>query len=157
MSIWIKLDADFWRNAKVASAGLDAGVVFQELLAIGRRNSRDGVLPPRECSAHYLASLLSAVGMTVKRATSALQACATAEMIEVAEDGAVSIVGWDETWKPALSDSERQRQARAKSRHVTNGAVTPVTDSSVTVRDTGHGAGVAARHDHGVTTVTGGA
>lgn len=151
--IWIKLDADYWRNAKVAAAGLDGGVVFQELLAIGRRNGRDGVLPPRECSSAYVASLLAAVGMTQRRAEAALKACEAAELIESHKDG-IRIVGWDENWKPALSEAERQRHAR--SRRQRDASVTPVTNGHVTERDNGHGPGGGSRHVDRVTRVTGG-
>ena len=115
MTIWVKVDADFWRNPKVRKAGLDGGALFLELLAINRRGSRDGVLSSLESDLDQLIALLAGV-MSAERVHAALGACERAGLVTVQEGETLRICGWDDTWRPAPKSTERVQRFRVKRR-----------------------------------------
>lgn len=114
MTLWDKQDVDFWQNAKVISAGLDAAIVFQQVRAINAKQRRDGTLKPRESSPYYIAALLGGVGFDLTRTQAGIDRCLKEDLLARGSDGSLSIVGWDETWAPAKAPAERMRDLRGR-------------------------------------------
>lgn len=127
MSSWFRLDRDFLDNAKVIAAGQDGALLFLEVLSLNERGSRDGILTPAESTAAFLGRrLCSAFGWQPARAAGALASLIASGLVELA-DGCLRICGWDDEWRPPLSEAERARAARNRKRGVTTGVTSTVT------------------------------
>lgn len=126
----IKLDEDFWDNPKVIAAGIDGGLIYQEVLALNHRQGRDGILAPAESRPGYVARRLTGnFGWDADRVAAAWKACLDARLMVMSADGRLAIVGWDESWRSPQSGEDRTRAWRQR-RSAQNGSVTPVTEST---------------------------
>lgn len=106
MTLWRKQAVGYWLNPKIVAAGQDAGLVFQALLDVHAELGRDGVLEARAASVATIHSRLP--HMSRKRVLRGLEAAVRENLVAIAQDGATTILGWDDEWRPrkALPDLE---------------------------------------------------
>lgn len=116
---WIKLASDLHDNPRILLAGHDARNVFVFLLCMNGLHGGDGIIHRRWCDARFIALK---VGLSATSVTRALKELVTQDLIAMTEDGSISLLGWDEQWRPQqTTQAERQRKyrQRLKSRDIT--------------------------------------
>lgn len=110
---WAKMSASLDGNPKIRRAGRAGREVF---LFVLRRNAdldQGGRVPEIYIEPWHLADQLM---MPEAEAVSGLSQCVRTGLLRV-DDGFVVIVGWDDEWgKRPLTEAERKRQQRAKTR-----------------------------------------
>src|SRR5687768_1299766 len=99
MADFMKIDPAFAFNAKIRAAGIQAGWLFLAVLGVNTLGHRDGCLPPHEAVPEHLAWRSGMKAGAVRRA---IERCVTARLLKVEPDGSLRIVGWEDTWRPAL-------------------------------------------------------
>lgn len=119
MTWWMKLDCDFHLNEKVVAAGRNGRDVFLRLMCIHGKERLDGVIPadlvPGE---RVLAGVLQC---SVEDVRDGWEACRDVQLLRRSENGDVTILGWDDEWRPKESTAaSRMRAMRERKRNVTS-------------------------------------
>lgn len=120
---WAKIASDLHFNPKVMGAGLEGLVVFSFLLCRHSAIDGDGTIPARHAGHKYMAI---ACHLSVEQAATGLAACVREELIEIADDGTIVLLGWDFEWRAPQTDLERKRAQRERSKTSRSGKL--VTD-----------------------------
>ncbi len=107
---WTKLGTDFYSHPKAVAAGRLGRELFPYLLCTNTRLDADGEIPLLWVSPGYVQH---AVGQSEPELNDALAALEQAELIEVT-DTHIRLSGWDDSWRPALTSTERTRRWRDK-------------------------------------------
>src|ERR1043166_521982 len=114
MRRFIKIDVDLDNHPKALMAGFEGVVVFERLLRLNGRLSRDGIIPRAYASPLYLATLWRIDTGFVERGKE--QALASG-LIGIDQNGDIHINGWDDEWRPGMSNAERQKAFRERQAH----------------------------------------
>lgn len=117
MGYWMKVSTGLFQNHRVIKAGLEATAVYLQLLALNGTGRQDGVLEQGKCEPAYLAVLLGGLGLDADVIKTSLERCVSVGLLDYdREAGTYSIHGWDDTWKPPMTDAERARKMRDRRR-----------------------------------------
>lgn len=100
---WCKLRADFPRHRKVYKAGRDGALLFTGLICLNRERGEAGTIPAEWCSPADLAFAFPAFRMSEDEIAGALDGLSQAGLLELGDDGAVTLVGYDEDFMPRCS------------------------------------------------------
>lgn len=105
MGSWIKLESDIITNAKVGQAGENGDRLYFCLLALHAKHGANGRIPPSRCTpAGLRIEAVAILGrLTVAKIAKAIEDCVQVGLIELAQDGAVLLCGFDERHMPECS------------------------------------------------------
>jgi thioesterase domain-containing protein len=133
---WFKCSTRLYQNPKVMLAGEDGVLLYLQLLGLNAQEDLDGLLTGPRARPEFLSRLMSLLSREwdEARVTAALEALEVAGMIGLGEEGEIAILGWDDSWRPAKSSKERQREFRARKKG-DGDAVTQRDDADVTQRN----------------------
>jgi hypothetical protein len=133
---WFKCSTRLYQNPKVMLAGEDGVLLYLQLLGLNAQEELDGVLCGPRARPEFLARLMGLLSRewSEARVIAALEALEVAGMIGLGEEGEIAILGWDDSWRPAKSSKERQREFRARKKG-DGDAVTQRDDADVTQRN----------------------
>lgn len=114
--LWFKVAVDVLQSPKVLRLRRECGelalLVYLQILAINRIRSCDGVVT--ESAVHPL-TLGQLLGYPEDEMQAALDGLVRHALIERV-DGAVTVTGWSDEWRGPLTEAERSRRYRERSR-----------------------------------------
>lgn len=109
---WVKLSSTIHGNARLQLAGRDARDTFIWLLCLNGQLAADGVIGAKHVRPEIVSHV---VGMTIEAAKEALEALVEFDLVARTPDGGVSLLGWDEEWRPTnIKERQRLRDWRSK-------------------------------------------
>ncbi len=143
--IFAKLSAELHRHPKARRAGYHGTNVFRVVLELNALHGATGRLSPAHSEPYFLADALMC---TEEEAARGVEAAIRARLLDVAQDGSLGIVGWDDDeWgrgaRLKAPDSGAVRNARYKQRLKSS----PVTRGDVTGDDQRHRCDEVTRGD----------
>jgi hypothetical protein len=110
---WCKVSASLDSHPRIRRAGNLGRQVFEFALRRNAELDRNGVIPAEHMDAEYLADVLM---MTPEQAGDGVSRCVRTGLLAL-DSGHYVITGWDDEWgKRPLTEAERKRNQRAKSR-----------------------------------------
>lgn len=105
MGSWIKLESDIITNAKVGQAGENGDRLYFCLLALHAKHGANGRIPSSRCTpAGLRIEAVAVLGrLTVAKIAKAIADCVQVGLIELENDGAVRLCGFDVHHMPECS------------------------------------------------------